>query len=119
LKAVHHILVSSAETRRAFNSSFNLNRPTLTVAGGLDKVSESFGLLGFHLHILDILDTLCERRLTLLGLHAELVFCIQSIPQKCLPDEIRVSSAVWVDLAISAAAGTVIAQLSPQVTGIG
>jgi hypothetical protein len=31
LKAVHHILVSSAETRRAFNSGFDrvyLHRPT-------------------------------------------------------------------------------------------
>jgi hypothetical protein len=31
MKAVHHILVSSAETRRAFNTGFdtvNLHRPT-------------------------------------------------------------------------------------------
>jgi hypothetical protein len=44
LKAVHHILVSSAETRRAFNSSFdtvNLHRPTVVHAGGgLDDVRE-------------------------------------------------------------------------------
>jgi hypothetical protein len=36
LKAVHHILISSAETRRAFNSGFdrvNLHRPTVVPRG--------------------------------------------------------------------------------------
>jgi hypothetical protein len=43
LKAVHQILVSSAETRRGFNSGFdtvNLHRPTgVRGAGRLDGVS--------------------------------------------------------------------------------
>jgi hypothetical protein len=50
LKAVHLLLVSSAETRRAFNSSFdtvNLHRPTkggevgvTGVCGGLDVAAQ-------------------------------------------------------------------------------
>jgi hypothetical protein len=40
LKAIHHILVSSAKTRRAFNYGFdtgNLRRPSFTPTGNLRR----------------------------------------------------------------------------------
>jgi hypothetical protein len=46
LKAVHHIFVSSAETRRAFSSGFdtvNLQGLTLSAFTSLAKVSIIFG----------------------------------------------------------------------------
>jgi hypothetical protein len=34
LKEVHHILVSSVETKRAFNAQGNLHRPTVPLPSG-------------------------------------------------------------------------------------
>ena len=47
LKAVHHILVSSADTIGAFNTDFdtvNLHRPTLTIAEPTRLTSSPGGL---------------------------------------------------------------------------